>query len=117
MNESSTSTTKTFTGSASLAALGLKRRERKLFEPIEQSVQIAQKTVKDRPSDKLYDAWISPAFRSARTGRDQDAAASRCRLAAGCSRRQRCAEQSVVQDTLNACTAENVGQMEQAMDM
>src|SRR5437667_4399702 len=59
MNESSTSTTKTFTGSASLAALGLKLRERKVLEPIEQQVQIAQKTVKDRPSDKLYDAWIS----------------------------------------------------------
>ena len=31
--------------------------------------------------------------------------------------RRRCAEQSVVQDTLNACTAENVRQMKQAMDM
>jgi hypothetical protein len=31
--------------------------------------------------------------------------------------RSRCAEQSVVQDTLNACTAENVEQMEQALDM
>ncbi len=30
--------------------------------------------------------------------------------------RSRCAEQSVVQDTLNACTAQNVEQMEQAMD-
>jgi hypothetical protein len=29
---------------------------------------------------------------------------------------QRCAEQSVVQDTLDACTEENVRQMEQALD-
>ena len=59
MNESTIATTKAFTGSASLAAIGLKLRARKVFEPIEQQVQIAQKTVKDRPSDKLYDAWIS----------------------------------------------------------
>src|SRR5260221_12008096 len=31
--------------------------------------------------------------------------------------REACAEQSVVQGMLNACTAENVKQMEQAMDM
>lgn len=56
MNESTTSTTKAFTGSASLAAIGLKLKELNVFEPIEQQVQIAQKTVKDRPTDKLYDA-------------------------------------------------------------
>ncbi len=59
MNESTTSTTKVFTGSASLAAIGLKLKERKVFEPIEQGMQIAQKTVKDRPTNKLYDALIS----------------------------------------------------------
>src|SRR6266702_4496834 len=59
MNESITPTTKQFTSCASLAALGIKLRELKLFEPIEQTVQIAQKTIKDRPTDKLYDALIS----------------------------------------------------------
>jgi hypothetical protein len=59
MNEPTTPLTKQFSGSASLAALGIKLKELKLFEPIEQTVQIAQKTVKDRPSDKLYDAFIS----------------------------------------------------------
>ena len=59
MNESITSTTKTFTGSASLAALGIKLTELKLFEPIVQGVQITQKTIKDQPSDKLYDALVS----------------------------------------------------------
>jgi len=53
MKESTTESTKQFTGSASLAALGVKLKELKLFEPIGQSVQIAQKTIKDRPSDKL----------------------------------------------------------------
>ena len=116
MNESTRSTTKAFTGSASLAAIGLKLRERKVFEPIEQQVQIAQKTVKDRPSDKLYDAWISilagaHGLVEINTRLRADSALQR---AFG---RSRCAEQSVVQDTLNACTAENVEQMQQAMDM
>jgi hypothetical protein len=51
MNESTILATKTFTGSASLAAVGIKLAELKLFEPIAQQVQIAQKTIKDRPSD------------------------------------------------------------------
>lgn len=59
MNESTTRSTKQFTGCASLAALGVKLRDLKLFEPIEHEVQIAQKTIKDRPGDKLYDAFIS----------------------------------------------------------
>src|SRR5947209_16656727 len=117
MNESTTPilATKTFTGSASLAAIGLKLAELKLFEPIAQQVQIAQKTIKDRPSDKLYDAFISMlagahGLVEINTRRLPDVGLQR---AFG---RRRCAEQSVVQDTLNACTAENVQQMEQAID-
>ncbi len=115
MNESTTSTRKAFSGSASLAAIGLKLKEVKVFEPIEQQVQIAQKTVKDRPTDKLYDAWISllagaHGLVEINTRLRADVALQR---AFG---RSRCAEQSVVQDTLNACTSENVEQMQHAMD-
>ncbi len=115
MNES-TRATKTFTGRASLAAIGLKLRERKVFEPIEHQVQIAQKTVKDRPSDKLYDSWISilagaQGLVEINTGLRADPA---LQWAFG---RSPCAEQSEVQDTLNACTTENVEQMYQAMDL
>jgi hypothetical protein len=115
MNESTTLTTKAFTGSASLAAIGLKLKELNVFEPIEQAVQIAQKTVKDKPTDKLYDALISIL------AGDQGLVEINTRLRADVALqrafgRSRCAEQSVVQDTLNACTAENVEQMEQAMD-
>src|SRR5260221_2059393 len=115
MNESITRTTKQFTGCASLAALGVKLRELKLFEPIAQQVQIAQKTIKDKPSDKLYDALISMlagahGLVEINTRLRADVALQR---AFG---RSRCAEQSVVQDTLNACTAAQVKQMEQAMD-
>ncbi len=115
MNESITRTTNQFTGCASLAALGVKLRELKLFEPIEHQVQIAQKTIKDKPTDKLSDALISMlagahGLVEINTRLRADAARPR---AFG---RSRCAEQSVVQDTLNACTAENVEQMEQALD-
>jgi hypothetical protein len=117
MNESTTPilATKTFTGSASLAAIGLKLAELKLFEPIAQRVQIAQKTVKDRPSDKLYDALIS--ILAGAHGLVE--INTRLRADVGLQRafgRSRCAEQSVVQDTLNACTPENVKQMEHAME-
>jgi len=115
MNESITRTTKQFTGCASLAALGVKLRELKLFEPIEQQVQIAQKTIKDKPTDKLADALISMlagahGLVEINTRLRADAARPR---AFG---RSRCAEQSVVQDTLHACTAEHVEQLEQALD-
>src|SRR5438876_1625653 len=115
MNESTTPLIKQFTGCATLAAIGIKLRELQVFQPIKQSVQIAQKTIKDSPDDKLYDAWISllagaHGLVEINTRLRADGALQR---AFG---RSRCAEQSVVQDTLNACTAENVQQMEQAMD-
>ena len=115
MNESITTTTKQFTSCASLAAIGIKLRALKLFEPIEHTVQIGQKTIKDSPTDKLYDALISllagaQGLVEINTRLRADVA---LQLAFG---RSRCAEQSVVQDTLNACTAENVEQMEHALD-
>ncbi len=115
MNESIITLTKQFTGSATLAAIGIQMKDLKVFEPIEQTVQIAQKTIKDQPTDKLYDAFISllagaQGLVEINTRVRADSALQR---AFG---RSRCAEQSVVQDTLNACTAENVEQMEEAMD-
>src|SRR5437870_4713576 len=115
MNESTTPLIKQFTGCATLAAIGIKLRELEVFQPIKQSVQIAQKTIKDSPTDKLYDAFISllagaHGLVEINTRLRADGALQR---AFG---RSRCAEQSVVQDTLNACTAENVEQMEHALD-
>src|SRR2546427_2100561 len=115
MNESTTPLIKQFTGCATLAAIGIKLRELKVFQPIKQSVQIAQKTIKDSPTDKLYDAFIS--ILAGAHGLVE--INTRLRADVGLQRafgRRRCAEQSVVQDTLNACTAENVQQMEQAID-
>jgi hypothetical protein len=115
MNESTTRTTRHFTGCASLAAVGLKLRELDLFGPIRDKVGIKQKTVKDTPIDKLYDGFISVlagahGLVEINTRLRSDPALQR---AFG---RSRCAEQSVVQQTLDACTAENVIQMEQAVD-
>src|SRR5512135_1940948 len=115
MNESTILTERHFSASASLAALGGKVRQMDVFGPIRKSVQIAQKTVKHTPIDKLYDAFISilagaQGLVEINTRLRSDPAWQR---AFG---RSRCAEQSVVQDTLDHCTSENVRQMEQAMD-
>lgn len=48
-----------FTPHATLAALGLKLQALRLFTPIQQHVQIRQKSIKYSPVEKLYDAFIS----------------------------------------------------------
>jgi hypothetical protein len=115
MIESTTRTERHFSASASLAAIGVKVRQMDVFGPIRKSVQIAQKTVKHTPTDKLYDAFISvlagaQGLVEINTRLRSDVALQR---AFG---RTSCAEQSVVQETLDHCTSENVRQMEQAMD-
>ncbi len=45
-----------FTARATLVGLGVKVRKQKVLEPMEQQVQIAQKTVKYTPLDKLTDS-------------------------------------------------------------
>jgi hypothetical protein len=100
----------------SLAALGVQLTHLNLFGPIRETVLIAQKTVKHAPTDKLYDAFISvlAGARGLVEINNRLRADPTLQAAFG---RGLCAEQSVVQDTLNACTAENVRQMEQAMDV
>jgi hypothetical protein len=116
MNESITLATKHFSPTASLAAIGVKLSHLDLFGPIRTQVQIRQKTVKHTPTDKLYDAFISllagaHGLVEINTRLRADPALQQ---AFG---RSACAEQSVVQETLDACTAENVGQLEQALDV
>lgn len=114
MNESTTKTTCHFTPAASLAAMGVKLNQLKVFDPIRKKVQIAQKTVKQTPIEKVYDAFISLLAGAHGLGEIN----SRLRADPGLQRafgRSACAEQSVVQQTLGACTATTVAQMEQAM--
>lgn len=115
MNESITKTTCHFTPAASLAALGVKLNQLKVFDPIRKLVQIAQKTVKHTPIEKLYDGFISLLAGAHGLGEIN----TRLRADPGLQMafgRTACAEQSVVQQTLDACTATTVAQMEQAMD-
>src|SRR6266581_2086794 len=116
MNESNTPTTKHFSPAASLAALGVKLSQLDLFGPIRTEVQIRQKTIKHTPVDKLYDAFISllagaHGMAEINTRLRPDPALQH---AFG---RGACAEQSVVQETLDACTDENVRQMQHALDV
>lgn len=115
MNESITPTTKHFSPAASLAAIGVKLNQLDLFGPIRTQVQIKQKTVKHTPIDKLMDAFIS--LLAGAHGLVE--INTRLRTDLGLQQafgRTACAEQSVVQETLNACSAENVGQLYQALD-
>jgi hypothetical protein len=103
-----------FSSHASLAAIGRKIKKLKVFEPVEQKVKIAQKRIKYSTSEKLLDAFIT--LLSGAQGLVE--VNKRLKADTGLQRafgRTGCAEQSVVQDTLDACTAENVSQMHQAM--
>src|SRR5437763_3146445 len=115
MNESTTKQTKQFTGCASLAAMGVKLRQLDVFGPIRQTVRIGQKTVKHTPIDKVYDAFISRLSGAHGLVESNTRLRSDPALQAAFGR-SRCAKQSVVQETLDHCTAENVRQMEQALD-
>ncbi len=104
-----------FSSRASLAGMGIEMRRRRLFEPITDRVKIAQKTVRFSPCEKLEDGLI--AILAGAHGLVE--INKRLRPDAGLQRafgRDGCAEQSVVQDTLDACTAQNVDQMHAAMD-
>ena len=115
MTESTTPPmTRQSTPHATLVALGLKVQQLDLFRPIHEQVQIKQKTVRYTPTDKLYDAWIAilagaQGLVEVNTRLRSDPVLQR---AFG---RTACAEQSVIQDTLDACDATTVQQMEQAL--
>src|SRR5260221_5367501 len=116
MIECSTPLERHFTACASLAALGVQLKHLDLFGPIRETVSIPQKTLKHAPSDKLYDAFIS--LLAGAHGLVE--INSRLRADPVLQRafgRDLCAEQSVVQRTLDACTATTVKQMERAMDV
>lgn len=105
-----TTTAKHFSPRASLAALGLRLRRLGLLEALAATVHIPQKTVRHTPAEKLYDAFV--AILAGAHGLSEIntrlRADSTLQHAFG---RQTCAEYSLVQDTLDASTAENVEQL------
>ena len=103
-----------FSSRASLAVIGVLTRKLGLWRVIEQHVHIRQKVIKHRPIDKLLDAFINIVA----GGHGLNEINTRVRSDPAVQRafgRVDCAEQSVVSDTLNASTAENVVQMRQAL--
>jgi hypothetical protein len=98
-----------------LAGIGAKLKALDVFQPIREGVSIAQKTVKDSPSDKLYDLLIS-LLCGASGVVEVDKLVRSDRGLQRAFGRERCAEQSVIQQTLDASSAENVEQMIAAVD-
>jgi hypothetical protein len=110
----SSDATQHFSPAASLAALCVHLRQVDLFGPICDRVKIAQKTVKYTPLDKLKDAFISILAGAHGLCEINTRLRSDLVLQAAFGR-SACADQSVVQDTLNACRAEQVSQFSQAL--
>ncbi len=115
MHESRMNPARHFSACASLAAIGVQVRQLDLFGPIREGVRIAQKTIMHTPVDKLYDAFISLLAGAHGLVEINTRLRSDSALQAAFGR-MRCAEQSVVQETLDACTSANVSQMEHALD-
>jgi hypothetical protein len=108
-------TSQHFSPRASLCTLGPKIRSLKLFDTISNHVFIKQKTIKHKPVDKLLDAFIvilagAHGLCEINTRLRSDPALQRAFGRSGC------AEQSVVQETLNACSETNISQMRQAFN-
>ncbi len=101
---------------AVLAAIGMKIRATGVLKPIEEKVRIEQKSVKYSPVEKLIDALITilagaQGLCEINTRLRSDQALQRAFGRTGC------AEQSVVQETLNACSPASVAQMMQALEV
>ena len=99
---------------ASLAAIGLKLQQLDLFGPIRRQVNIRQKTVRYTPTDKLYDAVIA-ILAGAHGMVEVNTRLRSDRILQAAFGRSACAEQSVIQDTLDACDTTTVMQMQQAL--
>jgi len=99
---------------ASLCALAPVMADKKILEPIHEKVQIPQKKVFYSPTDKL--AFVVLGIVSgceAVFDLNQKLRVDRPLLCA--FGYQKCADQSVIQSTLNAATVENVHQLEDAL--
>ena len=103
-----------FSAHASLATVGEWMQEHHIWQKMEQQVNIKQKTIRHTPHEKLKDALINilaggqgivEVNQRVRTDKA-------LQLAFG---RRACAEQSVISETLNACTETNVRQMEEVV--
>jgi hypothetical protein len=93
--------------------LGVKLGQLDLWAPIRELVRIPQKRVKFTPAEKLYDVFVACLAGAKGIVESEHKLRADPALQAAFGRTG-CAEQSVLQDTLNACTEENVRQIETA---
>jgi len=112
-NKHSGAITRLYSPRATLCAIGIKLRSLKFFDTIAEHVKVRQKIIKHTPLEKLTDAFVAilagaHGLVEINTRVRTDAALQRA-FGRSC-----CAEQSVVQETLDACTSENVRQMKRA---
>jgi hypothetical protein len=104
-----------FSPRTALAALGIKIRSLKILDTIGEQVKIRQKTIKHTPLEKLTDALM--AILSGAHGLCEINQRVRSdQVLQRAFGRTGCAEQSVVQETLNACSERNVREMERALN-
>jgi hypothetical protein len=94
-------------------ALGLKEQQMGLFKTIGRHVRIQQKVVKYSPTQKLKDAFLG-ILTGAKGLVEINKRVRPERSVQRAFGREGCAEQSVISQTLDACTTENVTQMEAA---
>ncbi|MBV9230507.1 MAG: hypothetical protein JOZ18_14455, partial [Chloroflexi bacterium] len=114
MSQSITAKQTLFTPHASLAGLLACLQARGILQTLRNAVHIAQKTVKDAPDDKLIDILVT--LLAGAHGVVELNTLLRCDPALQHSLgRERCSEQSVAQQTLDAATEENVGQLQGAL--
>ncbi len=114
MSQSTTSEKQLFSPHACLAALAAQLNARGILEELRTRVQIPQKTVKDSPQDKVIDILMTllcgaQSLVQINTLLRSDSALQRS------MGRERCCEQSVAQQTLDAATPETVQQMQQVL--
>src|SRR5215218_9338882 len=101
---------KHFSPRASLAAVGLRLRRLGLLEALASAVKVPQKTVRHTPAEKLYDAFVAILTGAHGLSEINTRLRSDPTLQHAYGRKT-CAEYSLVQDTLDACTPENVEQL------
>ena len=114
MADSTTAPNVSFTPYAPLAAIGLHLRQIEFLAPIREQVKIEQKKVVHSSLDKLTDAFIT-ILAGAHGLVEVNTRLRSDRALQEAFGREGCAEQSTIQDTLNACSEANVQQMREAL--
>ena len=97
-----------------LCAMGEVIKEKDLFAPIHQLVTIPQKSIEYTPTDKLVFATLSITA-GGETVYDVNTTVRPNKPLLVAFGDEKCADQSVIQQTLNSATEENVNQLEEAI--